>query len=166
MKTLGSCQYAFVDAMAGGSVRTLRDQYGRTNESMEEADLTFPGFRLERKLHFRIGGEWAEGILSIGDLQWKADEQRWVCHWSVSFVHPEIGKTHGADPLDAFLKAVDFLSVLMRGSEDDGLEVSWKEEGDHAGLVFPLSEGRKWKEVPPGYKGQLPPGLRLDGGAG
>jgi hypothetical protein len=131
---------------------------------MEEGSLSFPGFWMERKLRFRMAGELVEGTMSIGDLQWKADKQKWACHWSVPFVHPETGMTYGADPLDALLRAMDFLSVLLRGSEEDGLDVFWREEGDHAGLVFPLSEGKKWREVPPGYKGELPPGLLGDRG--
>src|ERR1019366_7234968 len=101
---------------------------------MEERDPSFPSFRMERKLHFRIAGELVEGTLSVGDVHWKSDKQKWACCWAVSFVHPEVGMTYGADPLDAFLKAMDFLSVLMRGSEEDGLDVFWRSEGDHAGL--------------------------------
>ena len=126
---------------------------------MDDNNLSFPSFRLERELRFKITGELVKGTLSIGDLQWNDDKQKWACHWSVTFVHPETGVTYGADPLDAFLRAMDFLSILMRGSEEDGLDVYWKEEGDHSGLVFPLSEEKKWMQVPPGYKGELPPGL-------
>ena len=42
---------------------------------------------------------------------------------------------YGADPLDAITKALDFLSSLIPGSEDDGLVVWWQAEGDHAGLT-------------------------------
>jgi len=44
---------------------------------------------------------------------------------------------------------LDFLSILIRGNEEDGLIVWWQMEGDGAGLTFPLSEAQKWKEMPP-----------------
>lgn len=119
--------------------------------------------QLVRTLHFQIGGRLQEGTLTVGNPLWDAGKQKWACSWSISFVHPDKGITYGADPLDAFIRTLDFLSVLLRGSEEDGLEVYWKEQGDHAGIVFPLSEGKKWLEVPPGYKGELPPGLRGSG---
>lgn len=106
-------------------------------------------FRLERQLHFRIGGEYSTGKLFVGDVTWQEDKKQWACHWSLAHVHPEIGKLYGDDPLAAILATLDFLSILIRGSEDDGLVVWWQMEGDHAGLTFPLSEEKKWREGPP-----------------
>jgi hypothetical protein len=106
-------------------------------------------FRLERDLNFRIGGEHSTGKLFVGDLVWQEDKKRWACHWSLAYVHPEIGRIYGLDPLAALTNTLDFLSSLIRGSEDDGLIVWWQKEGDHAGLVFPQCEGQKWKEMPP-----------------
>lgn len=106
-------------------------------------------FKLERNLQFRIGGELSTGKLYVGDLAWQEDKQQWACHWSLAHVHPEIGRVYGADPLSALTTALDFLSILIRGSEDDGLVVWWQTEGDHAGLTFPLSEAQKWKEMSP-----------------
>ena len=105
-------------------------------------------FRLERQLQFRIGGEYSTGKLFVGDVTWQEDKQRWACHFSMAHVHPEVAKLYGPDPLAAVVNTLDFLSILIRGSEDDGLVVWWRTEGDHAGLTFPLSEGKKWQEVP------------------
>ena len=44
--------------------------------------------------------------------------------------------------MDALTRAFDFLSSLIRGSEEDGLVVWWRYEGDHAGLAFPQCEGK------------------------
>jgi len=106
-------------------------------------------FRLERELHFRIGGEHSTGNLYVGDLTWQEDKKRWACHWSLAVVHPEVGRIYGADPIAALTATLDFLSILIRGSEDDGLVVWWQTEGDHGGLTFPMSEAQKWKEMPP-----------------
>ena len=106
-------------------------------------------FRLERELQFRIGGEHSTGKLFVGDLTWQEDRKRWACHWSLAQVHPEVGRLYGADPLDALTATLDFLSSLIRGSEDDGLIVWWQTEGDHAGLTFPMSEAQSWKGMPP-----------------
>ena len=84
----------------------------------------------------------------MGDVTWQEDKQRWACHFSMAHVHPEVAKLYGPDPLAAVVNTLDFLSILIRGSEDDGLVVWWRTEGDHAGLTFPLSEGKKWQEVP------------------
>ena len=107
-------------------------------------DLNPIEFRLERELQFRIGGQHVTGKLFVGDLKWQEDRKRWACHWSITHVHPEIGSLYGPDPLAALVTTLDFLSTLIRGSEDDGLVVWWQTEGDHAGLTFPLSEGKKW----------------------
>jgi hypothetical protein len=109
-------------------------------------------FRLERELQFRIRGEHSAGKLFVGDLTWEEDKKRWACHWSLAHVHPEVGCLYGADSLAAFTATLDFLSILIRGSEDDGLVVWWQTEGDHAGLTFPLSEGKKWRETPPSMR--------------
>jgi len=106
-------------------------------------------FRLDRELHFRVGGEHATGKLCVGDLTWQEEEQRWACQWSLAHVHPEVGRIYGADPMAALMATLDFLSILIRRSEDDGLIVWWQTEGDHGGLTFPLSEARRWKEMPP-----------------
>ena len=106
-------------------------------------------FRLERELQFRISGQHSAGKLFVGDLTWQQDNKRWACHWSLAHVHPEIGSFYGADPLAALTTTLDFLSSLIRGSEDDGLIVWWQAEGDHAGLTFPMSEGQNWKKMPP-----------------
>jgi len=103
---------------------------------------------LERTLSFVIRGEIVTGKLFVGDLEWAEDKQHWICHWSISHIHPEIGRLYGKDPLDAFVKTLDFLSSLIRGSELDGLQVWWFEKGDHAGLTFPLCESQTWKEPP------------------
>jgi len=50
--------------------------------------------------------------------------------------------------MDALTQAFDFLSSLIRGSEEDGLVVWWRYEGDRAGLTFPQCEGKRWLEMP------------------
>jgi hypothetical protein len=106
-------------------------------------------FRLERELHFRIRGNYSTGKLFVGDLAWQEDRKCWACHWSLAYVHPEVGRIYGADPLAAVTRTLDFLSSLIRGSEADGLVVWWEFEGDHGGLVFPQCEEQSWKQMTP-----------------
>jgi hypothetical protein len=106
-------------------------------------------FRLERPLHFRIGDALTLGQLFVGDIQWLDDRKAWACHWSISHVHPEIGRLYGGDPLQALTATLDFVASLIRGSERDGLVVWWQQEGDHAGMTFPLCEDRTWDQMPP-----------------
>jgi hypothetical protein len=127
---------------------------------MEHPRASAAAFPVQRKLSFEIRGRKGEGTLYVGAPTWYADRGKWGCQWSLSFVHPETGVTYGHDSLDALINTLDFLSMLIRGSEDDGLVVCWQKEGDHAGVAFPMTEAVKWKQVPPGYKGDLPPGLR------
>ncbi len=105
-------------------------------------------FKLERELHFRIGGQPSTGKLIVGGVVWVEPKKKWACEYSLAHVDPEGGRIYGADPLDALSKALDFLSSLIRGSEDDGLIVWWQTEGDHGGLTFPLSENQTWKKMP------------------
>jgi hypothetical protein len=105
-------------------------------------------FRLERELHFRVGGQLSTGKLIIGGVTWVEAKKKWACDYSLAHVVPDGGRVYGADPLDAVSKALDFLSSLIRGSESDGLIVWWQAEGDHAGLAFPLSENQTWKKMP------------------
>ena len=111
--------------------------------------LTNPNLKLERNLTFIIEGQTKTGTLVIGDLEWLESKSKWACHWSISYIHPEVGRIYGLDPLDALTKALDFLSSLIRGSERDGLEVWWRQKGDHVGLTFPLCEERNWEKMPP-----------------
>jgi hypothetical protein len=104
--------------------------------------------RLVRELQFVIDGERKTGELFVGDLQFDPERQRWYCHWSLSFVHPEIGRMSDDDPLDALTCTFDFISSLIRGSEEDGFIVWWRYEGDHAGLTFPQCESKSWLDVP------------------
>src|SRR6266705_5802857 len=77
-------------------------------------------FRLERQLKFRIGDELSDGHVFVGDILWLEDKKKWACHWSISHIHPEIGRLYGNDPLEALTTSLDFLSSLIRGSEKDG----------------------------------------------
>ena len=105
------------------------------------------GFRLERELHFRIRGRPSTGKLVVGGISWLEAKKKWGCEYSLAHVDPEGGCICGADQLDALSKAFDFLSSLIRGSEDDGLVVWWQAEGDHAGLTFPSCEAQSWKKT-------------------
>lgn len=116
--------------------------------------------KFERTLKFKSGAAESLGTLCVGPIEWSAEKQKWGCQWSISEVHPEPGVTYGSDPLDSVIRSLDFLSTLIRGSEDDGLVVYWQEPGDHCGLVFPLSEGQGWRKVPPNYTGELPPAFK------
>jgi hypothetical protein len=107
-------------------------------------------FELKRNLFFEFDGKVVEGNLYIGAIQWIEAKNQWACSWSISHIHPEVGKIYGSDPLEAVITTLDFLSCLIRGSELDGLSVWWKERGDHAGIVFALCEARKWEQSPIG----------------
>jgi hypothetical protein len=102
-------------------------------------------FKLERELHFRVGGEHSTGKLTVGGVSWVEAKKKWACEYSLAHINPEGGRIYGTDPLDALSKALDFLSSLIRGSEEDGLIVWWQTEGDHGGLTFPLCEDQSWK---------------------
>ena len=105
-------------------------------------------FKFERELHFRIRGQSSTGKLTVGGVNWVEAKKKWACDYSLAHVDPVGGCIYGTDPLNALSNTLDFLSILIRGSEDDGLIVWWQAEGDHAGLTFPLSEDQKWKKVP------------------
>jgi hypothetical protein len=92
-------------------------------------------FDFRRQLTFKIHGEEKHGELFIGDVKPRPDGT-WLCHWSISFVHPEVGAQVGDDELDAFYHCVRFVERLIRGSEEDGLQVWWRFVGDHAGFDF------------------------------
>ena len=102
-------------------------------------------FRLERSLKYEIGGKIEQGTLSVGNILWLPERKKWVCEWSISFIHPEIGRLYGDDPLEALTVSLDFLSDLIRGSQRDGLPIWWKTKGDGCGLVFRLSEKKNWE---------------------
>jgi hypothetical protein len=87
----------------------------------------------ERELEFLIGGEWKKGRIYVGELV-KATPTRWACHWSISYICPEKGRIYGDDPLDALFGCLRFVGRLIRGSEEDGLVVKWRLDGDHAGF--------------------------------
>lgn len=106
-------------------------------------------FQLERPLQFQIGGKVTTGHLFVGNIRWLEDKKQWACHWSISHIHPEVGRLYGSDPLGALTTALDFISSLIRGSEKDGLIVWWKKRGDHAGITFPLCEHKSWDKMPP-----------------
>ena len=112
------------------------------------ASMTVPmiPFKIERELNFRIGGKHCTGKVIVGDLTWQEERKRWACHFSLAYVHNEVARIYGRDPLGAIINTLDFLSILIRGSEDDGLIVWWQMEGDHGGLTFPLSEGKRWRK--------------------
>ena len=116
--------------------------------------------QFRRKIKFKFGGVEKDGELFAGNVKWSEEKEKWACSWSVSEIHPEIGVLYGSDPLDALIRTLDFLSILIRGSEEDGLAVWWSQPGDHCGLQFPLSEDHGWKKVPPNYTGKLPPVFR------
>ena len=110
----------------------------------QSTDLAF-----ERELTFVIRNERQKGRIFDGNPEWLEQKNKWACHWSISHIHPELGRMYGLDPLDAFTKTLDFLSSLIRGSEQDGLQIWWREPGDHAGITFPLCEERHWEKMPP-----------------
>ena len=110
--------------------------------------MSTSAFRLERELNFRIRGHPSTGRLVVGGISWVEAKNKWACEYSLAYVDPEGGRIYGSDPLDALSRALDFLSSLIHGSEDDGLVVWWRTEGDHAGLTFPLCEDQSWKKMP------------------
>ncbi len=106
-------------------------------------------FRLNRRLFFEVHNRAEEGNVFVGDLEWNSDKRKWVCHWSISHIHPEVGVIYGNDAMEAVTKTFDFLSSLIRGSESDGLRIWWQQHGDHGGLVFAMCESRTWEKMPP-----------------
>ena len=96
--------------------------------------------KLTRDLNFRIKGEHCTGQLRVGDVVWLEEKKRWVCYWSLAYVHPEEGHFYGEDALQAWTRTLDFISSHIRGNEADGLKVWWQYEGDHGGLTFPQCE--------------------------
>jgi|SRR5208282_3823337 len=106
-------------------------------------------FRLHRRLSFEVRGRLAEGEIFVGDIQCCPEKGKWACHWSISHIHPEVGRIYGRDAMEALTKTLDFLSSLIRGSESDGLRIWWQEDGDHGGIAFPMCESRSWERMPP-----------------
>jgi hypothetical protein len=92
--------------------------------------------KLCRELTFRIRGKVSKGSLQIHRISKIENKDRWACYWSLAYVHPEIGRIFGEDPIDALFQCLDFIGNLIRGSEKDGLGIWWQYEGDHCGLQF------------------------------
>lgn len=89
--------------------------------------------KCERELNFIIKGQTVQGKVSIGDI-FQDREGRWRCAWSISYISPETNSIIGDDALSAFVRTLDFVRQLIRGSEEDGLQVWWKQPGDHGGF--------------------------------
>ncbi len=103
---------------------------------------------LRRELQFVIRGERMSGELFVGDLQFDQSGSVGIVTGPFSFVHPEIGRMSGDDLWTLLPQTFDFLSSLIRGSEEDGLIVWWRFERDHAGCTFPQCERKRWLEMP------------------
>jgi hypothetical protein len=86
-------------------------------------------------LTFEIEGKNQKGELFVGKLV-QRDDGRWICHWSLSVVHPELGQQFGDDPLDALYQCLRFVEELIKGCEEDGLKVHWRFQGDHCGFNY------------------------------
>jgi hypothetical protein len=100
---------------------------------------------IERELNFRIEGECLKGRVFVGNIEFQEEKKRWACEWDLSYLHHEVSKIYGKDPLDALLNTLDFLATFIRGSERDGYGIWWKEEGDHGGVGFPMTQEEFWK---------------------
>ena len=90
----------------------------------------------QRELTFCIRGETKKGLLQIFKVRPVEGRDRWECHWSLAYVHPEVGRIFGDDPLDAIFQCLDFIGNLITGSQKNGLRVWWQYEGDSCGLNF------------------------------
>lgn len=99
------------------------------------AGINLRGFAFRREVSFRIRGEEERGELFVGELEERPDGT-WLCHWSLTHVHPERGAQVGDDPLDAIYQCLRFVEELIKGSEQDGLIIWWRFRGDHAGFDF------------------------------
>jgi hypothetical protein len=115
----------------------------RTSE--KEIENPLAKFELRRTLTFRIRDRLEKGDVYVGNIAFRADKGKWVCHWSIAFIHPEVFYIFGNDPLDALISTLDFLTSLIRGSERDGLVVWWRSEGDHGGFAFGMVESKHWE---------------------
>lgn len=90
--------------------------------------------QLSRELTFEINGEQKKGVLRIDGVE-QLTETKWACYWSLSYINPERAKIYGADALDALTNCLNFITDLIRGSEEDGLKIWWHCEGDHGGML-------------------------------
>jgi hypothetical protein len=59
---------------------------------------------LTRTLNFRMRGILQTGDLTIEEPFFDEVEKRWMCRWSLAFVHPEPGRFFGDDPLDVLTR--------------------------------------------------------------
>lgn len=106
---------------------------------MPSEDTTPPiEFRLERTIHVRrvvhLGDQWTTGPLTIGPIRWLPDRKTWACYWSVHVIHPEEGRLHGDDPIQALDRTLGFLADLINGHIKDGFEMWWQHKGDACGF--------------------------------
>lgn len=90
---------------------------------------------LKRELDIEFEGESRKVELFVGNVIARGDG-RWVCHWSLGLVHPDVGKQFGDDPLDAIYQCLRFIEELIKGFEKDGLRARWRFEGDHCGFNY------------------------------
>jgi hypothetical protein len=92
-------------------------------------------YKFSRNISIRYKGELISGIITVGGIEQLEESERWKCYYTISMIHPERGHIWGADPLDALSNCLVFLDGLIKGSEEDGLEIWWQHEGDHCGML-------------------------------
>jgi hypothetical protein len=102
---------------------------------MENAD-----FALERTLNFRRAGMLKQGKVTIGGIKFSTDENKWACRVAIDYLWPEPVWLHAEDALEAFRECLLFASDVILGSTEDGWSVWWREEGDHGGLFYFISQ--------------------------
>ena len=93
-------------------------------------------FQLVRNINFQKGDKLSKGELVIGGITWDEKDDVWGCKARISFLHEEFVTTYGVDAIHALMLSFRFISGLIAGAEDDGIEIWWLEPGDHCGLVF------------------------------
>ena len=93
---------------------------------------------LVRELTFEVNGERRTGKMTIRELSFSPNKQKWECHWSLDHLYPETVSFTGDDALEALTRTLDFAASFIRGSISDGHKVYWQYEDDNAGLLFPL----------------------------
>src|SRR5438477_12973982 len=103
---------------------------------MSRVNITF-----ERELNIGFRGHPThKGRLVVGEIIFVEEKKQWGCFWFIDNIHTARSKIYGDDPFHALTVCLDFVSDFIRGSEADGWTIYWRKEGDHGGLVFPISE--------------------------
>ena len=99
-------------------------------------------YKFSRNISIRYKGEVIPGTITIDRIEEDKERGRWKCYYTISMIVPEGGHIWGDDPLEALSRCLVFLDGLIRGSEEDGLEIWWQHEGDHCGILRGVTQNK------------------------